>query len=246
MAWRECIPFCQNGGPFGLVTLVADGGLEMKLRTAFLVLAVCCLGLLGCGLFGGGEEAAGGDGEEFEMMEFEDSGDSAPPPVEELFLKLSLNPEVLVEIRYLYRHQVVLEEMKRLNRDLQSLLEYSGEGDVNLEWVIEVHEVTGVADGLFERVIGERPPDALWEQYEYLFVNLLDAIQVTGYGADRVLAASIKVGPSGRTLMTMPADELAEFETLVREARFYLRDGGRLIDKEISELEGLIGGLRLR
>ena len=217
----------------------------MKLRLGLFLIGVCCLGFLGCGLFGGGEEEAG-SGDEFELMEFEDSGPSTPPPVEEIFMRLSLKPEVLVEIRYLYSHQVVLEEMQRLSRDLKSLLDYSSLGDVNLEWVIEVHEVTAVADGLFARVIGERPPDTLWEQYEHLYVNLLDAIQVTGYGADRLLGASIKVGPSGRTLMTMPEDELADFETLVREARFYLQDGGRLIDRELSDLDGVINGLRLR
>ena len=46
--------------------------------------------------------------------------------------------------------------------------------------------------------------------------------------------------------MTMPEEELAGFETLVREARFYLQDGGRLIDRELSDLDGVINGLRLR
>ena len=179
------------------------------------------------------------------MLEF-DQVQPTPQPLEDIVKGLTLNPEVLVEVRYLYGHQVMLEDMRRVSRDLQSLLSYSGPGDVDLEWVIQVHEVTAEADEVFGRLTSSRIPGPLRERYEDLFLDLLDAIQVTGYGADRLLAASIKVGPSGRTLMAMSGQELADFETLVREGRFYLMDGGRLIEKQLSGMDGLIGKLRLR
>ena len=216
----------------------------MSLRLTVLLALALLFGTVGCGLFGGGgEETAGGD--EFEMLEF-DQVQPTPQPLEDIVKGLTLNPEVLVEVRYLYGHQVMLEDMRRVSRDLQSLLSYSGPGDVDLEWVIQVHEVTAEADEVFGRLTSSRIPGPLRERYEDLFLDLLDAIQVTGYGADRLLAASIKVGPSGRTLMAMSGQELADFETLVREGRFYLMDGGRLIEKQLSGMDGLIGKLRLR
>ena len=216
----------------------------MSLRLTVLLALAFLFGTVGCGLFGGGDgETAGGD--EFEMLEF-DQVQPTPQPLEDIVKGLTLNPEVLVEVRYLYGHQVMLEDMRRVSRDLQSLLSYSGPGDVDLEWVIQVHEVTAEADEVFGRLTSSRIPGPLRERYEDLFLDLLDAIQVTGYGADRLLAASIKVGPSGRTLMAMSGQELADFETLVREGRFYLMDGGRLIEKQLSGMDGLIGKLRLR
>ena len=199
--------------------------------------------LVAASLAGAAEETAGGD--EFEMLEF-DQVQPTPQPLEDIVKGLTLNPEVLVEVRYLYGHQVMLEDMRRVSRDLQSLLSYSGPGDVDLEWVIQVHEVTAEADEVFGRLTSSRIPGPLRERYEDLFLDLLDAIQVTGYGADRLLAASIKVGPSGRTLMAMSGQELADFETLVREGRFYLMDGGRLIEKQLSGMDELISKLRLR
>ena len=216
----------------------------MSLRLTVLLALALLFGTVGCGLFGGGGgETAGGD--EFEMLEF-DQVQPTPQPLEDIVKGLTLNPEVLVEVRYLYGHQVMLEDMRRVSRDLQSLLSYSGPGDVDLEWVIQVHEVTAEADEVFGRLTSSRIPGPLRERYEDLFLDLLDAIQVTGYGADRLLAASIKVGPSGRTLMAMSGQELADFETLVREGRFYLMDGGRLIEKQLSGMDELISKLRLR
>ena len=197
------------------------------------------LAALGCG------GAAAGDG----GLDLIDFGDDPPPSSESLEsadFALTLNPEVLVEVRFLYGHQVRLESMRRLNRDLQSLLEYSGPAEVDLEWVIEVHEVTARADELFQRLTSRRMPVSQREQYRYLFLNMLDAIQVMGYGADRVLAASIRVGPGGRTLLTMSGAESAEFHTLVREAAFYLDDAGRLVESQLSSVGNIISGLRLR
>ncbi len=175
----------------------------MSLRLTVLLALALLFGTVGCGLFGGGgEETAGGD--EFEMLEF-DQVQPTPQPLEDIVKGLTLNPEVLVEVRYLYGHQVMLEDMRRVSRDLQSLLSYSGPGDVDLEWVIQVHEVTAEADEVFGRLTSSRIPGPLRERYEDLFLDLLDAIQVTGYGADRLLAASIKVGPAAGPSWPCPA-----------------------------------------
>ena len=215
----------------------------MRFRFAAALAVLCLLAGLGCGLLGGGE---GGDGDgEIGLMEFEHEEDDLES-TEEIVRSLSLKPEVLVKVRYLYGHQVGLESIEQLNRDLRSLLEYGGAVDVNLEWVIEVHEVTAEADELFRRLSSQRVPESQRELYSDLFIGLLDSIQVMGYGSDRILAASIKVGPSGRTLATMSDEDSEEFETLVREAGFYLTDAEQLIQKQISNVEEIIGGLRLR
>ena len=206
----------------------------------FLVL--CLLFSVGCG---------GGDGE-LGMLEFgpddevPDYSDSPSGSQGVSSLALSVNPNVLIEIRFLYEHQVRMETLQQLNRDLTNLLEYEGPSDVDLDWVIEVHDVTEEADEFFLLVTSQRVPESQRNSYEHAFVGMLEAVQVMGLGLDRVLSAALTVGPTGRSLLHMSPREVDEFDTLIREARFYLRDSDRLVEGQLDAVGDSIGQIRLR
>ena len=106
--------------------------------------------------------------------------------------------------------------------------------------------MTRESDAFFESLTSMRVPESLREQYEYLQIGMLEVIQVAGYGSDRLLAASVVVGPSGRSLSSMGDDETDTFETLLREAKFFLGDSQSRIDRQVEEVDQAVRGLELR
>ena len=205
-------------------------------RLAVLAVALLLPLSFGCGFFGGG----GSD--EIPLMEF-DSPPPAPAPGGEVLeaeplapLLPGFDPAVLVEVGFLYGYQVRSETLQRINRDLQALLDYGSHNEVDLEWVIDVHEVTEEADFFFERMTGMEVPGSQREQYEYLYLGMLETIQVMAFGSDRVLAAALLVGPGGRSLAIMPQEERDRFLTLIRESRFYLRDAETLVERQLEDV----------
>ena len=192
----------------------------------FLVILTVLSLSLGCGILPG----FGGDSEDGDlgMIEFDDEGEVVLEPEEIIARALSIDPEVLIEIRFLYYFQVRLERLRQVIRDLNSAVEHSGPVDVGLDWVIEVHEATRESDDFFRVLTSLEVPESQREQYEYLHIGMLETIQVAAYGADRLLAASVVVGPSGRSMLNMDIEEIDRFETLLREARFFLSDAARL------------------
>ena len=77
-------------------------------------------------------------------------------------------------------------------------------------------------------------------------MRMLESVQVMGLGLDRVLSAALTVGPTGRSLLHMNSREVDEFETLMREATFYLRDSDRLVESQLESVGDSIGQVRLR
>ena len=214
------------------------------MRFTPLVVLVLLFGMFlgtGCGLLGGGE---GGDGE-IGLLEFD-----APPPTVELDVvvqrALSFDQRVIVEIQFLYGYQVRMETFQRINRDLLSLLDYSNPADVDLDWVIAVHTATEETEVFFNEVTGLRVPESQREQYEYIFIGMLEAVQVAGYGLDRLLAAAVLVGPNGRSLLSMSRQESEQFDVLMREAGFYLGDSEKLITRQMSDVGRAVGEVRIR
>lgn len=197
--------------------------------------------LVGCGVFGGG-----GEDLEFETLVFEDVPPTPTPPVEDVVASIGLEPVLLVRLRYLYSHQVRLETLRRLGRDLQRLVEYSSESAVGLDWVIEVHEVTEETDEVVLRATRAGIPESQRDQYEYLFVGLLRVMDVMQYGSARLLEAATVIGPSGRTLDTMNGAERERFVTLVREAERFLAEGEEMLADESKGTNGAISRLGLR
>ena len=208
-----------------------------------LVLFLAILPAAGCGLLGGGDDPDAPL--EMEVIEFADDLPT-PEPGEVVERALTIDPDVLVEIRFLYNLQVRMEGLRQIVRDLRSMLDYSGPGDVDLDWVAEVHEVTRVSDGYFQVLTSLRVPESQRDQYEYLYINMLEAVQVAGYGADRLLAAAVVVGPSGRSMVNMSEEEIDEFETLMREAGFFLGDAEGQVDSGVGDVGRAISGLGLR
>ena len=159
---------------------------------------------------------------------------------------VSIDPEVLVEIHFLYSFQVRMEGLRQVIRDLNAGLEHSGPADVDLDWVIEVHQVTRESDRFFQLLTSMDVPESQRDQYEHLQIGMLETIQVAGYGADRLLAASVIVGPSGRSMLNMNDGEVDEFETLLRESRFFLTEAESRMTRQMSEVVRAVGGLVLR
>ena len=87
---------------------------------------------------------------------------------------------------------------------------------------------------------------SLVDAYQRLLVGALESVETTRFGSDRLLASAIKVGPNGRSLLTMPAGESDEFHTFIREARFYLGDAEGLVEREMDEVGDALSGVRLR
>ena len=211
----------------------------------FLVILTVLSLSLGCGIipgFGGEDEDA-----DLGMIEFADDGEIVLEPEEIIAGALSsIDPEVLIEIRFLYYFQVRLERLRQLIRDLNSAVEHSGPADVNLDWVIEVHDVTRESDDFFRVLTSLDVPESQREQYQHLQIGMLETVQVAAYGADRILAASVVVGPSGRSMLNMDVEEIDRFETLLREAQFFLSDATSRVEREVDEVSRAVGGLGLR
>ena len=211
-----------------------------------LLVVLASLSLSGCGMLGLGGD---GDGEaEAESLDLIDFGDDLPTPEPDQVVAeaLSVDPGSLVEISFLYNFQVRMERLQRMIRDLDSTSDYSSPSDVNLEWVAEVHEVTREADDFFRELTSLEFPDAQRIQYEYLYVGMLEAVQIAGFGSDRLLAAAVLVGPSGRSLLNMEGVEADRFDALIRESEFFLRDAERRADREIDSIRDAVSSLRVR
>ena len=216
-----------------------------RLVALLLVLALVSISTLGCGLLGFGGDDESEESLDLDMIQFSDDVPS-PEPEEEVAFALSIDPDILVEIHFLYNFQVRLEGLRQVVRDLHSMLDYSGPGDIDLDWVAEVHEVTRESDDYFKVLTSLDVPVSQREQYQYLYIGMLESIKVSGYGADRLLAAAVIVGPSGRSMLNMSEEEIDAFQTLMRESRFFLSDAERLVDRRVTEVGRSISGLRLR
>ena len=218
-----------------------------------LLFAILALSLSpGCGMLGfGGDSVEDGP---MGLIEFGDDDQVAEPGAEGAIdggagapvSPVSIDPEVLVEIHFLYSFQVRMEGLRQVIRDLNAAVEHSGPADVDLDWVIEVHQVTRESDRFFGILTSLKVPESQRDQYKHLQIGMLETIQVAGYGSDRLLAASVIVGPSGRSMLNMSDGEVDEFETLLRESRFFLSEAESRMTRHMDEVVRAVGGLVLR
>ena len=210
------------------------------LRYFFLMLAVITSLFAGACLFGGGGE------EEFELLEFEEVPPSPTSPVAQVVAEIGLDPAVVVQLRFLYGHQVRVGGLRRMGQDLRRLADYESPAAVDLSWVIEVHAVTEEMDNFAERAASAGIPESQRKQYQYLFVDLLEAIDVVGYGSLRLLEAATVIGPSGRSLETLEPADKERFLTLMGEASYFLTEGEELVDEASKDVGAAIGRVGLR
>ena len=207
----------------------------------------CCLAAAtGCGLFGGG----GGD-------ETDDLGliDFGPPAVEDtveyqleqakehVVQGLTYDPERLIEVSFAYSHELRLENLERGVRDLLVLMDYENPADVNLDWVKDVHRAVAELDHVFAEAVEYDLPPEMVEEYGEFYIEMLDVIQIAGYGASRALGAAIVVGPDGRTLLNLEDAESQRFRLLLREASFYLEESSGSMENLNERMSGVLSSL---
>ena len=204
------------------------------------VLAFSALGLL-CAVACGGA----GKSPEFELLEFE----AVPTPAvafEGGGQGVSVDGKILDEINYLYGYQVLLDELVLLNRDLVNMTLFEAGMSPGLDWVIDVHNITREADEMFSLVLSQRISHVQRERHGGMYLRGLEIVQVLAYGADRLMAAALQIGPSGRDLEVMSKDEVNRFRTFVREAGFFFRDADDLLIVQVKEVGARINEVGLR
>ena len=200
--------------------------------TLLLVFSVAC--------FGGG-----GESDEVALLEFEPEPTqvSEDDGVERVF---SVDGQILDEINFLFGYEVLLEDLVRLNHDFVRMAESDTGASVGLDWVIDVHNITREADELFSLLLSQRISHVQRERHGEMYLRGLEIIQVLAYGADRLMAAALEIGPSGRDLEVMSQDEVNRFQTFVREAGFFFRDADEILELQVEEVGARIGEVGLR
>lgn len=227
--------------------------LEWRRGPAGLLTGLAVLLLLmaaGCGWIAGGSEDSGSDG----AIELIDFGPEDPQEFQrtvqekrvEVAQGFMLEPRTLGTVRFIYQHQVLLERLDNLLGDLDTLLEDTSSTEVDLEWVIKVHETTREADSLFVEIIDHDVPDYLEDDYGHMYLALLDVVKFVGVAVDRALAAGLEVGPSGRSLLAMTPEERARFRVLIRESRYYLAASQELLSEQVSQVGSVAGQMTFR
>ena len=200
----------------------------------------------GC-LFGGsasGDEAQ----DDFELMEFSDPEPTAIP-VEEVELSLGINSLVLEELAYLYRRQVMLEQLSQANRDLVVVMETDVGRDpepLGLDWVIEVHETVAESRRISDLALSMPVPEYQREKHAELFLGELRAVQVMSYGSSRLLEAATVIGPGGRNVDLLGPEEYGRFQGLMREAGYFLNRSAGLFEVETAAIGAIVGRVQIR
>ena len=187
----------------------------------------------------------GGDGADpladFGIMTFDDLPPAEPDPTAPA---LDLREDWILEVGFLHARVVMAEALRRTVRDLSALAENPGAAP-GLEWVVSVHEATLGAEGFFDRTLQTDTPAAMQDKYYDLRRQYVEAVQMAGFGSDRLLGASLVIGPDGRTAGELSAVEREEYDRLLREAEFYLSHAERMNELLVSGYQDLLEGLRL-
>ena len=226
----------------GGADMLARMSVRYRFRSAVLPLLLCLLlAALSAGVACGG----GGDGDDpladFGIMTFDDLPEAAPEPT---VPALDLREDWILEVGFLHARVVMAESLRRTVRDLSALTESPG-GTPGLEWVVAVHEATLAAEGFFDRTLQTDTPAAMQDRYYDLRRQYVEAVQMAGFGSDRLLGASLVIGPDGRTAAELSAVEREEYDRLLREAEFYLSHAERMNELLVSGYQDLLEGLRL-
>lgn len=198
------------------------------------------------GFFFGGEAELG-------LIDFGDEGaeesDYLSPSTNEaseLDAFYEVPDELLIEVDYMFAHQIYLTVLGRVNQDLLSLTAYKAESDVDLDWVIEVHAATLEAEETFALLADVPLPGNNRELYLGYKLGMLESLQISAEGATRLLAASIVLGPSGRSLPNLSVDERVEFDSLLDQSAFYLNQADDFITEEQEHVSQAVSTISLR
>ena len=193
------------------------------------------------------------DPEELDLGIIDFGDDESPESVsvqltekqQEVVEGVSVDPALRLEINYIFLHQVQLERLHQVNRDL---LELAGRDDAwsqDLDWVIEVHEQESEARAFYLYLIGQSPPAHLVELYGSIQLGMLDVVELSLWGLDYLLASAVLVGPGGRAVSDLNEYERVEFDTSTANALFYLEEAQKLLEHRLETVGGLSNGLSL-
>ena len=212
---------------------------------ALLLLLVLLALSGGCALVRGGDDGEADPAEGLEILEF--GPDPTPVPIEEEVRNLAVSGASLEELNYLYHRQVLMEQLRVSQRDLEQLQRFEGgDGAAGLGWVIDVHDAVHEADLVFEQVLGMDVPEYQRDKHADMYLSELELIQVLNFGAARLLEAATVLGPGGRTADALDLAETRRFQVLVRESGFFLSRSSAMLDARIDAVGGALSGVRLR
>ena len=223
-----------GAGMFGRMSM------RYRFRSAVLPLLVGLLLAVVAAACGGGSNGADPLAD-FGIMTFDDLPEAAPEPT---VPALDLREDWILEVGFVHARVVMAESLRRTVRDLAVLAESPGSAP-GLEWVVSVHEATLAAEGFFDRTLQTDTPAAMQDKYYDLRRQYVEAVQMAGFGSDRLLGASLVIGPDGRTAAELSAQEREEYDRLLREAEFYLSHAERMNELLVSGYQDLLEGLRL-
>jgi len=211
-----------------------------------IVAALVGVGWAAFGLIFGGDAELGlidfGD----DPVEEYDYSSSASNVASELDAFYEIPDQVLIEVDYMFAHQIYLALLVRLNQDLLTLTSYKSESEVDLDWVIDVHDATLEAEEVFALLADVPLPGTNREQYLRYKLGMLESLQISAEGATRLLAASILIGPSGRGLPNLSVDERVQFDGLLRQAAFYFDQADTYLEEEQEVVSSAVSTISLR
>ena len=216
--------------------------ISFSVRLCWLVLLVGLL-LVGVGCFGGEESG------ELELGLIDFGEDPTPLPVEEQAVEIGILPAFREELSFLYGYQISLEDLQQLTRDLIILSEMEdvdNKDTVGLDWVISVHDVYTVGDQYFELAFAREASAEIREKYSGYYISELEITQVIDHGRKRLLGAAILLGPGGRTVATFDAVERRDFERLIRESKYYLREAENLLEDHLEDVGVALSAVHIR
>ena len=201
------------------------------------------LGPIGFGVFGGSAES-------LELIEFSDdapaqssSSTSVSVPVSDFY---EIPGELLIEVDYMFAHVIYLRVLSRLNQDLITLSESRPGSEFDLDWVVEVHELTLEAENIYRILSAVRVPRTNEHVYLDYKLRMLEVVQVSAEGATRLLAASVLLGPSGRSSLNLSVTEKVEFDSLLRQSSFYLEEAAEFLEDEQERVSSAVSTISLR
>lgn len=211
-----------------------------------ILAALIALVWVGFAFFFGGEAELGlidfGD----EPADEYDYSSSSSTEASELDAFYEIPDELLIEVDYMFAHQIYLRVLGQLNQDLLTLTSYKAESEVDLDWVIEVHAATLEAEDTFALLADVPLPGNNREFYLGYKLGMLESLQISAEGATRLLAASILLGPSGRSLPNLSVDERVEFDSLLEQSAFYLNQADDFISEEQEHVSQAVSTISLR
>ena len=216
---------------------------SVHLRTALAGVSglVAVLALAGCG-------GSSSDSIEFNFDDLppEEPAASVPVPTIDPFGRIAEVSARVGRLEYLHDLAAMAQEMEANRRVMLRLVEDAQSEGADTDWVVDVHGEHRKSEELRIRAYGYSLPADLAADYLSFHAAFLEAVQVYAFGADRLLAGSILVGPSGRGSDSLTAAEHSDFKSLLGECQYYMLDSEVLIGRVNDDLQEILRSLRVR